>query len=209
MLAFLARPNTNNPLPRVVTMPAVAHTRLASPCIVIALALAACGDRATPAAAPGAAPAPVLAPSVPNPAPAPSGDLASAVIGAWRQICLPYIPGDGASDITYTITRQGASGLKLEGVAKDYKNTSCAGSGVVIATPVFSQKIAGSGTLAGVSVLKLVDDGAPDPAPIDAKSVVGIDNKQLRFGKTPGPRDAQGFPSAFEAPRNAYNRLPG
>lgn len=190
-------------------MPAVAHTRLASLCIFVALALAACGDRATPDAASAAAPAPVLVSSVPNPAPSPSEDLASAVIGAWRQICQPYIPGDGASDITYTITRQGATGLKLEGVAKDYKNTSCSGSGVVIATPVFSQKIAGTDTLAGLPVLRLVDDGAPDPAPADSKSVMGIDNKQLRFGKTPGSRDAQGFPSEFEAPRDAYNRLPG
>jgi hypothetical protein len=140
-------------------------------------------------------------------APAQAGNLTSAVVGSWRQICLPYLPGKGASDITYTITRQGADGLKLEGIAKDYKNISCSGGGTVIATPVFAQKIAGTATVAGAPVLKLIDEGAGDSGPPDSKSIVGIDNGQLRFGNATGARDSNGFPSQFEKPANAYNKL--
>jgi hypothetical protein len=133
--------------------------------------------------------------------------LPHALVGTWRQICQPYIPGDGASDITYVISMQGTDKLKLEGVAKDYKNINCAGGGTVIATPVFEQKLAGSGTVGGVSVLKLVDADASTPVPPEAKSVIGIDKGQLRMGKAMGARDGQGFPSEFEKPAEAYNKL--
>ena len=135
------------------------------------------------------------------------GNLTGAIVGTWRQICLPYLPGDGASDITYTISRQGADGLKLEGVAKDYKNISCSGDGTVIATPMFAQKTAGAATVAGVPVLKLVDEGATASAPADSKSIVGIDKGQLRFGSATGTRDSDGFPTQFEKPAEAYNKL--
>ena len=157
---------------------------------------------ATPASsAPSTSAAPVA------PAAASPGNLSSAIVGTWRQICLPYLPGDGASDITYTITRQGADGLKLEGVAKDYKNTSCSGGGTVIATPMFVQKTAGAGPVAGVPVLKLVDEGAGASAPADSKSIVGVDKGQLRFGSATGARDSDGFPTQFEKPTEAYNKL--
>lgn len=147
-------------------------------------------------------------PSVPvAPVAAPSGNLSSAIVGTWRQICDPYLPGDGASDITYTISRQGADAVKMEGVAKDYKNTSCSGSGTVIATPVFVQKTAGTATVAGLTVLKLVDEGAAASAPPDGKSIVGIDKGQLRFGSATGTRDSDGFPTQFEKPAEAYNKL--
>jgi hypothetical protein len=133
--------------------------------------------------------------------------LPRALAGTWRQICQPYIPGDGASDITYVISMQGTDKLKLEGVAKDYKNISCAGGGTVIATPVFEQKLAGSGTVGGVPVVKLVDADASGPVPPDAKSVIGIDKGQLRMGKANGARDGSGFPSEFEKPAEAYNKL--
>ena len=140
-------------------------------------------------------------------APALPGNIASAVVGNWQRICQPYLPGKGASDITYTITRQGADGLKLEGVAKDYENISCTDGGTVIATPVFAQRIAGTATVAGAPVLKLIDEGAGDSAPADSKSIVGIDNGQLRFGSATGARDSNGFPSQFEKPANAYAKL--
>lgn len=157
---------------------------------------------AAPSATAPASPAPATSAA---PAPAPPG-LSSAVVGTWRQICLPYLPGDGASDITYTITLQGADGLKLEGVAKDYKNTSCSGGGTVIGRPMFVQKTAGTKTVAGVTVLKLIDEGAEASAPPDSKSIVGIDNGQLRFGSATGARDSDGFPSQFEKPAEAYNK---
>jgi len=170
-----------------------------------ALALTACGKGAEtntpPASSSSATPASA-------PASAASGTtLAGAVVGTWRQICQPYIPGDGASDITYTITQQGANGLKLEGVAKDYKSTSCSGNGKVIATPVFVQKMVGNTTVAGIPVLKLMDEGAPANAPADSKSIVGIDKGQLRFGSAKGPRDGDGFPTQFEKPGDSYNKL--
>ena len=155
-----------------------------------------------------ASPAPsTSAASAAAPAAAPPPNLASAIVGTWRQICLPYLPGDGASDITYTVTRQGADGLKLEGVAKDYKNTSCSGGGTVIATPMFVQKTAGAGTVGGVPVLKLVDEGAGASAPADSKSIVGVDKGQLRFGSATGARDSDGFPTQFEKPTEAYNKV--
>ena len=155
-----------------------------------------------------ASPAPsTSAASAAAPAAAPPGNLTSAIVGTWRQICLPYLPGDGASDITYTITLQGSDRLKLEGVAKDYKNTSCSGGGTVIATPVFVQKTAGIATVAGLTVLKLIDDGAPASAPADSKSIVGVDKGQLRFGSATGTRDSDGFPTQFEKPTEAYNKL--
>jgi hypothetical protein len=182
--------------------------------LVLATGLVGCsregGGSAAPVAPASAAAGPASAtPTSPvaSPAATPDNALRTAIVGSWRQICLPYIPGDGASDITYTISLQGADKLKLEGVAKDYKNTTCAGGGKVIATPVFSQKIVGTGVLGGVPVLSLMDDDAPNPAPSDSKSVIGIDSKQLRMGNAKGARDADGFPSAFEAPQEAYNRL--
>jgi hypothetical protein len=120
---------------------------------------------------------------------------------------LSYLPRDGASDITYTITMQSPDGLKREGVAKDYKNTSCSGGGTVIGTPVFVKKTAGIAKVSGVSVLKLVDEGAAASAPADSKSIVGIDKGQVRFGSATGMRDSNGFPSEFEKPAEAYNKL--
>jgi hypothetical protein len=137
---------------------------------------------------------------------APSGNAVAALAGTWRQLCQPYLPGDGASDITYSITLQGAGALQLAGVAKDYKNTSCAGAGTVIATPKFEQKIVGSTTLDGITVFKLVDADAPAAAPEQAKSLVGIDKDRLRFGDANGARDSEGFPARFEKPADAYNR---
>ena len=155
-----------------------------------------------------ASPAPSTSAAPPvAPAAAPPGNLSSAIVGTWRQICDPYLPGDGASDITYTISRQGADGFKLEGVAKDYKNTSCSGGGSVIATPVFVQKTAGTAMVAGLTVLKLVDEGAPASAPADSKSIVAIDKGQLRFGSATGARDSDGFPTQLEKPAEAYNKL--
>lgn len=86
------------------------------------------------------------------PAAAPSGNLSGAIcaiVGTWRQICLPYLPRDGASDITYTITLQGSDRLKLE----------------------------------------------------------GVDKGQLRFDSATGTRDSDGFPTQFEKPAEAYNKL--
>ena len=173
------------------------------------------GPGSGPTSAPPTAATPTTpaspAPSVPSapvaPAPASSGNSASAFVGTWRQICQPYLPGDGASDITYTITLQGADRLKLEGVAKDYKNTSCSGGGSVIATPMFVQKTAGTATVAGVLVLKLIDEGAAASAPAESKSVAGIDKGQLRFGSATGARDSDGFPSQLEKPADGYNKL--
>ena len=163
---------------------------------------------ASPAAATSASPAPsTSAASAAAPSFAPPPNLASAIVGTWRQICQPYLPGDGASDITYTITLQGANGLKLEGVAKDYKNISCSSGGTVIGTPVFVQKTAGTATVAGVPVLKLVDEGAAASAPPDSKSIMGIDKGQLRFGSATSTRDSDGFPTQFEKPVEAYNKL--
>ncbi len=133
--------------------------------------------------------------------------LPRALVGTWRQICQPYIPGDGASDITYVISMQGSGKLKLEGVAKDYKNTTCAGGGTVIATPVFEQKLVGNGSIAGVPVVKLVDADAGPPIPPDAKSVMGIEKGQLRIGRAMGKRDGDGFPAELEKPAEAYNKL--
>lgn len=160
------------------------------------------GTPATPASPAPSTPSPAL-----TPAAAPTGNLASAIVGTWRQICLPYLPGDGASDITYTISLQGTDAVKMEGVAKDYKNTACSGAGIVIVTPVFVQKIAGTSAVAGLTVLRLLDDGAAASAPPDAKSIVGIDKGQLRFGKAAGARDSDGFPSELEKPGEAYNKL--
>lgn len=172
----------------------------------LAVLVAGC-DKGGGASSPATAPSVATATPPAAPAVAPPGDLASAVVGSWRQICLPYLPGNGASDITYTITRQGADGLKLEGVAKDYKNISCSGGGIVIATPVFVQKTAGTATVEGAPVLKLIDEGAGTSGPAESKSIVGIDNGQLRFGSATGARDSNGFPSQFEKPANAYNKL--
>ena len=181
-----------------------------------ALSLAACergsGNAAAPAApaAPASMPAAALPASGPTSAPirsaAAPGNIAAALAGTWRQICQPYLPGDGASDITYTITPQGADSLQMAGVAKDYKNTSCAGAGTVIATPQFVQKIVGQAALGGVPVIRLVDEGAAVPAPTDSKSVAGIDQGRLRFGQAKGARDGEGFPTQFEKPADAYNR---
>jgi hypothetical protein len=172
----------------------------------LALLVAAC-DKPAATSSP-VTPLPVATPATPAAsAPAPPGNPASAIVGSWRQICQPYLPGKGASDITYTITLQGADGLKLEGVAKDYKNISCSGGGTVIATPVFAQKAAGTATVAGVTVLKLIDEGAGASGPAESKSIVGIDNGQLRFGSATGARDSNGFPSQFEKPASAYNKL--
>lgn len=190
---------------------------LSPPCqpwlgVVLSLALlvTACdkgaGSGPLSAATP-ASPAPsTSAASTAAPAPSPP-DLASAIVGTWRQICQPFLPGDGASDITYTITLQGTDRLKLEGVAKDYKNIACSGGGTVIATPMFVQQTAGTATVAGVPVLRLVDEGVATPAPADSKSIVGIDKGQLRFGSASGARDSDGFPSQFEKPADAYNKL--
>lgn len=179
--------------------------------LAAALPMAGCdrgngsGAGSAPAASAASAPA-----SSPTPLPArsavPPGNIAAALAGTWRQICQPYLPGDGASDITYTITLQGAGGLQMAGVAKDYKNTSCAGAGTVIATPQFVQKIVGQATLGGVPVLRLVDAGAAVPAPTDSKSVAGIDQGRLRLGEATGARDGEGFPARFEKPSDAYNK---
>ncbi len=177
-----------------------------------ALALSGCDQRpastpATPPAPASAKPAaPAPASAAPSPVAAPTSP-ASALIGVWRQICQPFAPGDGASDITYTISLQGTDKLKLEGVAKDYKNVTCSGGGIVIATPVFVQKISGAATVDGVTVIKLVDDGASANSPLDTKSVAGIDKGQLRFGNAKGSRDGEGFPSQLEKPNDAYNKL--
>ena len=180
----------------------------------LAVLVTACDKKAGsgPSSAPSSAatpvsPAPSTAAAPVAPAAAPPGNLSSAIVGTWRQICLPYLPGDGASDITYTISRQGADAVRMEGVAKDYKNISCSGGGTVTATPMFVQKTAGTATVAGLTVLKLIDEGAPASAPPDSKSIVGIDQGQLRFGSATGARDGDGFPSQFEKPAEAYNKL--
>ena len=175
--------------------------------VMLSLAvLATACDKGADTSPSSASPSAATPASAAPPAPAPPS-LSSAIVGTWRQICQPYLPGDGASDITYTITLQGADGLKLEGVAKDYKNISCSSGGTVIGTPVFVQKTAGTATVAGVPVLKLVDEGAAASAPPDSKSIMGIDKGQLRFGSATGTRDSDGFPTQFEKPAEAYNKL--
>lgn len=182
------------------------------PGLVLGLALLVAGCDKGAGSGPSAALPSAASPSAPaysSPAPsaaAPPGSLSSAIAGTWRQTCLPFLPGDGASDITYTISLQGTDRVRLEGVAKDYKNTSCSGGGSVIAKPSFVQKIAGTATVAGLPVLKLVDDGAAASAPADSKSIVGIDKGQLRFGNASGARGSDGFPSQFERPAEAYNK---
>ncbi|MDP2371457.1 hypothetical protein [Rhodoferax sp.] len=182
--------------------------------LALVLAMAGCGrdnDRgatptpATPAADAAAAP-PASSASVPTRPTAPPGNIGVALVGTWRQICQPFLPGDGASDITYTITLKGANGLQLAGVAKDYKNTTCAGGGTVIATPVFAQKIVGEATVDGIAVVRLVDEEAGASASADSKSIAGIDQGRLRFGAATGARDSAGFPSTLEKPTDAYNK---
>ena len=177
--------------------------RLAGCLVVVSLAVA-CDKGGSPAAPAQAAAA--SAASAPTLAATPAGHPAAALAGTWRQACQPYLPADGASDITYTITLKGADTLQLAGVAKDYKNTTCAGAGSVIATPQFTQKVVGSTTLDGLPALRLVDEGAAAPIPADAKSVVAIDQGRLRFGAAGGARDGDGFPVAFEKPADAYTR---
>ncbi len=172
----------------------------------LALLLVVACDKGSGAVAPAQTAAAASAASVPTRAAASSGHPAAALAGTWRQLCQPYLPGDGASDITYTITLEGVDALQLAGVAKDYKNTSCAGAGTVIATPQFTQKVVGSTTLAGLPALRLVDDGAVEPMPANAKSVVAIDQGRLRFGAAGGARDGEGYPATLEAPADAYVR---
>jgi hypothetical protein len=160
---------------------------------VMGLLLGACGRTETASAA-----------SPTKQAPAPAPGPASSLIGTWRQLCQPYLPGDGSSDITYSIDQTASDRLTMEGVAKDYKNTTCSGSGTVIATPKFEQRIVGTTTIDGVQVVKLVDVDATDPAPPDSKSVLGIDNGQLRIGSASGARDAEGFPGTLEPSADAY-----
>lgn len=170
-----------------------------------ALLPVACGNKGSGGAVPAQSAA-ASAASAPTLAAPQAGHPAAALAGTWRQLCQPYLPGDGASDITYTITLEGANALRLAGVAKDYKNTSCAGAGTVIATPQFAQKVVASTTLAGLPALRLVDEGAAVPVPADAKSVVAIDQGRLRFGAASGARDSDGFPAALEKPADAYTR---
>ena len=94
----------------------------------LALLLVVACDKGSGAVAPAQTAAAASAASVPTRAAASSGHPAAALAGTWRQLCQPYLPGDGASDITYTITLEGVDALQLAGVAKDYKNTSCAGA---------------------------------------------------------------------------------
>lgn len=158
---------------------------------------------AVPASAASAAPTPAPAPAPPAAA---TGNPAGVLVGTWRQICQPFLPGDGASDITYEITVQGKDSVKLAGVARDYKNTACSGTGTVIATPVFVQKVVGTATVAGITVLKLVDEDAGTAAPAQSKSIAGIDQGRLRFGAANGSRDGDGFPAQFEKPTDAYEK---
>lgn len=161
------------------------------------------GSASAPVSAASAAPSPVSAAA---PSATVSGNPAGALVGTWRQICQPFLPGDGASDITYEITLQGKDSVKLAGVARDYKNTACAGTGTVIATPVFVQKVVGTASVAGITVLKLVDEGAGAEAPAQSKSIAGIDQGRLRFGAANGGRDGDGFPAQFEKPTDAYDK---
>lgn len=182
----------------------VRAARLAAAALALWLVVAC--DKGSGADAPAQPAAAASAASAPALAAAPARHPAAALAGTWRQLCQPYLPGDGASDITYTITLEGVDALRLAGVAKDYKNTSCAGAGTVIATPQFTQKVFGSTTLAGLSALRLVDEGAVEPMPANAKSVVAIDHGRLRFGAANGVRDSEGFPATLEEPTDAYVR---
>ena len=159
------------------------------------------GGSAPPTATTASTPAPSSAPSTTA-----SGNPAGALVGTWRQICQPFLPGDGASDITYEITLQGSDGVKLAGVARDYRSTTCSGAGKVIATPVFVQKVVGTATVAGITAIKLVDEDAAAPVSEQAKSIVGIDQGRLRFGDANGRRDGDGFPAQFEKPTDAYDK---
>ncbi len=185
---------------------AMRATRPAAAALVALLAVACDKGGSGAAPAPAAAATAASAASVPTLSATPAGHPAAALVGTWRQLCQPFLPGDGASDITYTITLKGADALQLAGVAKDYKNITCAGAGSVIATPLFTQKVAGSTTLDGLPALRLVDEGAAAPMPADAKSVVALDQGRLRFGAAGGKRDSDGFPATFEQPADAYTR---
>jgi hypothetical protein len=192
---------------------AAVPTRLGT--FALVAVLAACQPASAPPASPESGPGAAVDPASPAAvgttvapaAPAAAANPAKALVGTWRQHCLTYIPGDGASDITYSIDQTAPDRLALEGVAKDYKNTSCAGEGVVIARPKFEQTIVGTGSIDGVQVIRLVDVDAPNPAPASAKSVLGIDHGELRMGNANGARDADGYPSAFEAPTSAYKNV--
>lgn len=181
--------------------------------IAAAILATACdkgGGSTAPASAASAAPSPASAPTPASssaPSTTASGNPAGALVGTWRQICQPFLPGDGASDITYEITLQGKDRVKLAGVAKDYKSTTCSGAGTVIATPVFVQKVVGTATVSGITVLKLADEDAGPAAPEQSKSIVGIDQEgRLRFGAANGGRDGDGFPKQFEKPTDAYDK---
>lgn len=198
-------------------MKMIAHVRRGSRARVgmllsVALLAGACGnaDLAGAEQPPASGPAPAISHEAATPTeqvPAPEVSPASRLVGTWRQHCQPYLPGDGASDITYSIDQTASDRLTMEGVAKDYKNTSCSGQGTIIARPKFEQRIVGTTMIDGVEVVKLIDADAVDPAPADAKSVFGLDNGQLRIGNASGARDADGFPSAFEPPASAYENI--
>jgi hypothetical protein len=125
--------------------------------------------------------------------------LGAPFVAAWRQICLPYNPGDGASDITYAITLVDADHLELKGVGKDYKSTSCSGPGVVTVNPDFIVKVDGPITIDGVTGIRVSDPSSPDQ-----NDVLVIDHGRLRFGDPKATRDAAGYPTKLEPPDHAY-----
>lgn len=138
-----------------------------------------------PAGAPASTPAPVV-------------DAQAALIAkltgrSWRQICLPFLPGDGASDGTHDITITGTT-LVVVVTGRDYANTACLGAGTVLGRQTFTETIVGTGTVGGITVLKT-----------DGKSVLGLDaDGRLRYGDETGPRDATGYPVQLEPPSQAY-----
>mgnify|MGYP001317809582 CR=1 FL=1 len=112
----------------------------------------------------------------------------------------------GAGDVV-TVSNLTASGNdNTPNPARDLQIEIQNGAGTVIATPQFTQKVVGSTTLAGLPALRLVDDGAVEPMPANAKSVVAIDQGRLRFGAAGGARDGEGYPATLEAPADAYVR---